>query len=190
MTPRHGRHPRTWFRYVNQPLSAGVLIVLASTFIQHRYWVAQQRFLMDREDVTVMIETEEQVTGAVGKVLSASAIVVGAHERRFQTEQLNQVIDKYAELQLEWDKGEDLIKRRLRAHFFAPNVDHEWSLVLDTLGELDAAIDRLDSFGTADSSEPHRDQIARCRELITKTETALARLTRLMTDYRVKLKGR
>lgn len=127
--------------------------------------------------------TIDQVTVAVGKLLTSYASIIGAHREKVKTTQLNETIDKYHVLQREWDQGEDLLKLRMHTCFPSTKIESDWSVLLDRLGELDAEIHKLHEFETTDPSEAHLKEITLCGERVTDVEQRLAAMTGAMTDY-------
>jgi len=181
--PGTHRKKDPWY---NQPLPVGVFILLATFLVQQWGWRSQQNFIAEQANQSAAIAqaqgTIEQVTISVGKLLSASAIIVGAHEAKVKKSQLNETIDKYQTLQAEWDQSADLLNRRMSNHFGNAAIEAAWSSILDKLGELDSQVKDLDEFSTDDSSNAHSSQIQLCRQTITDIEGRLAKMTALMTD--------
>ncbi len=173
-------------RLLNQPLVVGLLILVSTSLVQHCGFRAQQRILAKQLRASaVMVQAEttiDQLAGAVGKVLTASATIVGAHEAKVKTAQLNEIVDRYDALLREWDVGEDLLKLRIRTKFSVPRIASDWSSLLDRLGQLDSEVTQLHGFSTTDPSEAHQRQIAQCRQTITDVENRLAAMTDLMTN--------
>lgn len=182
--------------FLKQPLGTGVLIVIATGSLQQWNWRAQQKELNElwksqQEQLNEQLRTNtlrekkektiEEITVSVGKLLTASATIVGAHEGELKTEQLNRTLDEYHELQREWDKAEDVLKLHMRTYFSTPQIQADWSAILDKLGELDSQIRDLHDFNTDDGSKPHQDQKDLCRKIIQEIQDRLAALNGVMT---------
>jgi hypothetical protein len=179
--------PRKILDFLNQPLVAGILILIGTSLLQQWGWRSQQRYINEQLRANAVREkkqnTVDEVTVGVGKLLTSYASIVGAHEEKVKTPQLDQTIDKYHELQREWDQEEDLLKLRIQTYFSVPQIQTAWSLLLDRLGELDSQIHQLHEFNTMDTSEAHQKQITLCRNTITDIEKQLAAMTGIMTNH-------
>ncbi|HXU37582.1 MAG TPA: hypothetical protein VN937_14570 [Blastocatellia bacterium] len=184
MAPEKPKKKTPWY---NQPLWVGIFILIGTFAIQQWGWKDQQKFIAQQSKVTATVAraeaTTEQVTQAVGKALTASASIVGAHEARVNKSQLNEAIDSYHQLLREWDQSEDLLKLRIRTSFPVPPIESAWTSLLDQLGELDSEVTRLDKFNTTDTSDAHLQQIDHCRKIIKDIEQQLTVVTHLMTEH-------
>jgi hypothetical protein len=158
--------------WINQPFTVGVLVVLATFFTQQWGWKQQQRFLAEQADAGLAIKERKdaikETTLAVDRVLTASAMILGAHREGVDVAQMNETIDKYHDLQREWDLQEDLLKHTLRNSFPYQDVGTSWSRLLDGLGELDLQVGALHRFPPSESSQEHTKQIESVARLIKK----------------------
>lgn len=173
--------------WYNQPLPVGLLILLVTFLLQEWGWKTQQKFITEQTNKSAAIAqtqgTIEEVTNSVGRLLSASAIIVGAHEAKLKKPEVNEGVDRYNALQAEWDQNVSVLKLKIRDYFKRADVELAWSSLLDRLGDLDSEIMDLHSFSTGDPSESHSDQIRVCRATLTELEERLANMTALMTDH-------
>jgi len=179
---------RKLWQAVNQPVVVTVLGGLAvffiSNYIQNQYWISQQKFLVQQATLSKRLELSnaavEDLVRAVGRLITASASVVAAHERGFDRRQLNETIDHYNVLQDEWDQSEEVLKLKLRTYFPQAEIDAQWHDLRLKLGALDAEIVTLHGFSTSDASAAHRAQFAACRKSMKEAEDSLARLSTAM----------
>lgn len=173
--------------FLNQPLVAGILILIGTSLLQQLGWRSQQKYINGQLRANAVREQKQniidQVTIAVGKLLTSYASIVGAHEEKVKTPQMNVTIDQYHVLQREWDQAEDLLKLRIQTYFSLPQIQSNWSSLLDRLGELDSQIHQLHEFNTMDPSDAHQKQITLCRDTITDLEKQLAAMTGVMTSH-------
>lgn len=174
-------------RFINQPLAVGFLILVSTSLFQQWGWRSQQNWIAKQSRASAAVQqkqtTIDQVTVAVGKLLTSYASIIGAHREKVKTKQLNETIDQYHALQREWDQGEDMLKLRMHTCFPGTKIESDWSSLLDRLGELDSEIHKLHDFDTTDLSEAHLKQITVCGQTITDVEQRLASMTSAMTDY-------
>lgn len=175
------------WNFIKQPLGTGVLILIGSALLQQWGWKWQQRYLGEQFRAAATQEqkhkTIDQVTESVGKLLTAYAMIVGAHEENVSTTQLNATIDKYHELQREWDQSEDLLKLRMTTLFPIPQIQSDWKTLLEKLGLLDSHIHDLEDFSTTDASAGHQQQIALSRSAISEIEKLLSEMNSRMTTH-------
>lgn len=178
----------TLWKYCNQPLLVGFIILIGTYSLQQYNWKDQQRFiskeLKQREAVAEASSTEEQVAAAVGKRLNACAIVINAHEQGFKPEQVGPTISEYNILQQEWDKNEDTLKVRVDKSFTGnAKIISAWTYLLGRLEDLDTQVIKLSKFTSSDPSKAHEDEIATCKKQRDKIENDFKALLELMTTY-------
>jgi hypothetical protein len=161
------------------------MVLFISNQVQDHYWESQQRFLAQQARINKRIEsasaTQEQLVTAVGEVLTGEAVIVGAHEQRFGTEQLDKSIDEYNALKDRWDRTEEGLRLRMQLFFPSSETQLRWVELQRELEHMDAEIQKLEAFKTTDVSQGHQNQISRCRAQISQLEARLAELARYMT---------
>jgi hypothetical protein len=182
---------RGLFGLLNQPLPVtllgGVLVLMISTFVQDRYWMSQQTFLanqtLTRHRLDIAISTQEEVAKAVGKIISAGALIIGSHENQLGKLQHNAVLDTNNLLQNEWDQNEELLKLHIQMYFQSSGIQSSWLDVRERLGALDDEITELEKFSTGDPSDRHAKQITQSRKAVEDAEDSLGKLLRLMVEH-------
>ncbi|MFZ0912414.1 MAG: hypothetical protein WBQ76_03885 [Candidatus Korobacteraceae bacterium] len=127
--------------------------------------------------------TEEDLVRDVGKLLTASAAIVAAHENNFGKEQRSQAIDEFNSLQDEWDRNEDVLKLRVETYFSTAPIQAKWTEVLDELGGLDEEIKSLNGFHVSERSSRHAQRIESCRKAMDKAQESLIELENMMTQF-------
>lgn len=181
---------RIW-RCVNQPFVVtflgGLLVLCIGAYLQHRSWEYQNKALLRQAQISGRISgaqaTEEEVVRRVGQLLTAEALIVGAHEGSFDLNQLKETIAKNAGLRDEWDLAEEALKLRVRTSFSDRNVQRLLQELLSQFDPLYEDVEALQAFSTNGPSDGHKKQIAACRSRIGIIESKLEELTNAMTRY-------
>ena len=183
--------------FLKQPLGTGILIVVVTSLFQQYGWKAQQRYLDEQwktqqrylnEQLNINATREQKhkfiddITVAIGKLLTSYGIVAGAHREKVPMPQLSQILKQYNLIQREWDTSEDLLKLRMKTAFSDQKIQSDWSALLNKLGTLDSQVHRLNEFNTNDVSQTHEDQTALLQQTIKEAEAQLASMNQAMTD--------
>lgn len=172
---------------LDRPFVRGVVVAALVAVLSYVGWNVRQHLLerqaQTKERVARAETTQREAANAVGRLITASAAIVAAHEKGFDKKQLNGTIDEYNQLQDEWDKGVAVLEADLQRDFPAQHIQAKWDQVLDHLGTLDDRVAKLDQFLTTDESVGHKQQITLCRETIADAEAGLTELTALMSTY-------
>jgi hypothetical protein len=165
----------------------GVFVLLVSTRVQDRYWKSQQEFLADqtlaKQRLDAATSTQEELAKAVGRLIAANALLVGAHESQLEKKQYKEAVDEHNLLQREWDLGEETLELHMKAHFSTPDVQKEWTHVKELLGTLDDDLTDLQGFTPSKPSAKQDQAIKQCRAAIDETERGVATLAELMTAH-------
>jgi hypothetical protein len=168
------------------PLNQPFIIVVATALLQIGLWTWQQQRTAARSVGAAAASQAnaalEQMVGLVGKRLTASGLVVGAHEQQFELEQLRWAINQYNELSSDWDLSEDLLGYRLRLSFPDEELQRGWQNLRDRLDELDKRVLGLRAFDTTDPSPEHRREVEDCRRQIESLEGDLNKLARSLAE--------
>jgi hypothetical protein len=175
--------------WLNKPLPVtvvgGVLVLLISTSVQERYWKSQQLFLADqtlaKQRLDAAISTQEEMAKAVGRLLAANAVLVGAHEAQLERKQYAEVIDQHNLLQREWDLNKKTLDLHMKVNFQTPEIENAWLGVETILGDLDDKLTGLEQFKPDRPSKKQTEQIEQCRAAIGEAEKSLANLAQLMS---------
>lgn len=179
------------FVWLNKPfavtLVGGALVFLISTFVQDRYWMSQQVFLANqtlaKQRLDAAISTQEEMAKAVGRLIAANALLVGAHESQLEKKQYGEVIDQHNLLQREWDLNEETLELHMKVYFQTPEIQQAWLHVRELLGDLDDKLTELQRFTPSKPSDKQTEQIEQCRKAIGTTEESLAALAQLMSAH-------
>jgi len=169
--------PRTWFELLNQPFAVtfvgGGLIFLISTCIQDRYWVKQQRYTAQQAYISKRIDAattaEAEIINGAGKLISAYALLVGAHENQIDDETLELERQAFNKEHREWDDSRDLLNLKMNRYFLG-NAQQHWESLNAQLPNLDQHISILFKMDTRDQSTPHHEKMRECRVLVSKAE--------------------
>lgn len=178
-------------RFLNRPFSvavlSGIFVLVVSTKLQDRYWLAQQQFLAKQATINKRLEatssTEEDMVRAVGRFLTAKAVIVGAHENRLSKREVDAAVDEHNRLREDWDQTSELLKLKMRSDFPTPAVYQKWLMLDAELTVLDEEVNKLSTFEASDPSAKHITERDRCRALISEAESMLASLTLEMNKF-------
>jgi hypothetical protein len=189
------RRRRRWLaricRHLNSPLFVtlfgGVLVLLISTFVQDRYWVAQQDYLLRQSRRSHKIDaastTQEEVIQAMGRRLTGIAVLIAAHEEHFQKKQYEEKRSEYEKSRDDWDNVEEVLKLKVGFYYDA-KVNKSWSdlrtdfLALDTI-----VMEKLEKWDTESTKAEHLNLTTQARQTLEKVTDGLDQLAGQMNEY-------
>ena len=190
------RSPRAWgsdfasvFKHANKPLPVtvigGLIVLFVTNYVQDRYWLAQQRFLLDQARMNRMWEGSlaalDEIGKAVQKRLAASALLIDAYGNGFEYTQLLQSVKQYNQRIDEWDDARQTIKLRLATYFPDPKVGEQWQRLRDDIVELKEGVSQLSEVASRTSAR--ESQVAICRKFLDKSDADADTLTQSMIAY-------
>jgi hypothetical protein len=185
-----------WLSALNQPfavtVAGGAIVFLITSYMQQRYWMAQQDYLFKQESMKFRLAAIDETIKAVDQLLSAEAAEFTAYESDFDQDQKQEMDRERETARSDWDKESDLRKLKIQLYFPDPGIQNAWQKVDTDLATLDCYMLRLGTrsvpqgFGCEELGLAKLSQntlIAKGRPYVNQTEDDLQKLAKLMVDW-------
>jgi hypothetical protein len=180
---------------LNQPfivtVVGGAMVFLVTGFLQQQYWLSQQRYLIQQENIKSRLAATDEIMRSVDELLSGASAEFTAYESNFSDDQKTKIINKLNAANEDWEKESDLRKLRIQLYFPDKQIQDAWGQVDNDLEKLDCYTMRLPTdelpkgYGCEDVSEKNLNQstlIAKGRSLVELAQNDLQTLAKLMID--------
>jgi len=183
---------------LNEPFGVtvlgGLIILAVTSFVQHIYWKAQEKYLYQQETMKFKLATIDETVRSVDELLSAYGDEFTAYESDFSPAQKHSKDLKLDAASSDWDKDFGLRNLRIQIYFRDDkNITDAWDQVENSdLGTLDCYMDRLgknkiptdfDCGSLGLENLRLSAVIAKGRPLVDQTEEDMEKLAKLMDDY-------
>jgi len=178
---------------LNQPLAvtviSGALLFFITSYIQQRYWLAQQNYLFQQQSLQTKLTVVDEYVKSVDELLSAEAAEFTAYESSFKAPQMRGIDDELDAAEKHWDQQSDLQTLKIQVYFPGKPTKDALDQVSSDLAALDCYMMRLGTrevprgFGCEELKVANLSQkeiIAKGRPIIDKAQGDLLALSRLM----------